>query len=197
VLDWNAIATTRPGRFNRAASLLRHHAQVERSGLYNVLLVRAPEPRRLLADLSAEAARERDVTSAIAHVLPVTDRFSFESAEDLERKAGEVLVSWLPELAGKSFHVRMHRRGLKGAIARHATEKRLAERLLAELDRRGTPGCIGFDDPDAIVSVETVRDTCGLALWSRADLERFPRLRGAFHLRSRLAAVVEPRPAPP
>jgi tRNA(Ser,Leu) C12 N-acetylase TAN1 len=31
-----------------------------------------------------------------------------------------------------------------------------------------------FDDPDAILSVDTVGDRAGLALWTREELRRYP-----------------------
>jgi tRNA(Ser,Leu) C12 N-acetylase TAN1 len=41
----------------------------------------------------------------------------------------------------------------------------------------GTPGSISFDDPDAIVAIESVGQRAGVSLWTREDLRRYPFLR--------------------
>ena len=66
----------------------------------------------------------------------------------------------------------MHRRGLRHDLSSQAEEKTLDAYLMAELARRGTPGRITFDDPDAILVVETVGNCAGMSLWSRDDLQR-------------------------
>ncbi len=77
----------------------------------------------------------------------------------------------------KSFHVRMHRRGFKGRISSHDEERFLDKILLEELGRMGNPGHITFEDPDAILVVETVGQQAGLSCWNREDLQRYPLLR--------------------
>lgn len=46
--------------------------------------------------------------------------------------------------------------------------------LLQALERRGTPGRISFDDPDAILAVDTVSNRAGMALWNRDELRTYP-----------------------
>jgi hypothetical protein len=70
----------------------------------------------------------------------------------------------------------MHRRGLKGRIQRTQEEQLLDRVLLEALRERGTQGRIDFEDPDAVIAVETLGDEAGLSLWKRADLERYPAL---------------------
>ena len=84
---------------------------------------------------------------------------------------------WVPELAGKRFHVRMHRRGLKGALLSPVEERLLDEALLAALQKAGAEGALRFDDADAVIDLETVDRRAGLALWTRADVERHPFLK--------------------
>jgi hypothetical protein len=52
--------------------------------------------------------------------------------------------------------------------------------LLDELARRGTPGRFEPDDPDLVIAIETIRDEAGLALWTRAELDRYPFLRASI-----------------
>jgi tRNA(Ser,Leu) C12 N-acetylase TAN1 len=53
----------------------------------------------------------------------------------------------------------------------------LSDALLEATGEAGRPGHITFEDPDAIVAVETVGTQAGLSLWMREDLKRYPFLR--------------------
>lgn len=80
-------------------------------------------------------------------------------------------------MAGKTFHVRLHRRGFKGQLSTPEEERFLDDTLLDALKRAGTPGSLAFDDPDAVIQIETVGNRAGISLWSREELGRFPFLR--------------------
>ena len=43
--------------------------------------------------------------------------------------------------------------------------------------RLNIPGQIGFEDPDAVIDIETVGNRAGISLWTREDLQRFEFLR--------------------
>ena len=73
-------------------------------------------------------------------------------------------------LRGKTFHVRLHRRGHRRELPTPAEERFLDEATRAT----GAPGRIAFDDPDAVVAVETVGDRAGLPAWGREELRRSP-----------------------
>jgi tRNA(Ser,Leu) C12 N-acetylase TAN1 len=77
-------------------------------------------------------------------------------------------------LLGKSFHVRLHRRGFKGALSTPKEERFLDDALLAVLASAGAPGRIGFDDPDAVLQIEMIDRRAGVSLWERDDLRRYP-----------------------
>ena len=55
-------------------------------------------------------------------------------------------------------------------------ERFLDTYLLEALEMAGTRGEITFDDPDAILALETVGPRAGLSLWTREELERYPLL---------------------
>ena len=173
--DWNVVVTVRQG-FDRAVSLLRELGTVERTGLYNVIVMRVPDVRALLDQITRLPVDEH-FFATISHVVPVTHKLLFANAESLERALREVVLAWAPQLAGKSLHVRMRRRGRKGELHARELERRLGEALLVELARRGTPGRIAMEDADAVIAIETIHDDVGLALWTRADLDRYPFLR--------------------
>lgn len=53
----------------------------------------------------------------------------------------------------------------------------LDEVLLKALEDLGMPGRLNFEDPDAIVAVETLGQQAGLSLWTREDLKKYPFLK--------------------
>lgn len=178
MIDWNVIVTVRQD-FDRAISLLRRLGAVERTDLYNVILMHVPDVHALLEQI-AQRPEEDGFLATISHVIPITDKVPFATAEELELNLRAVVRTWLPELAGKAMHVRVRRRGHKGELHGVELEQRIAQSLLDELDRRGTPGRIALDDPDVVIAIETIRDEAGLALWTHADLERYPFLRASI-----------------
>lgn len=77
---------------------------------------------------------------------------------------------------GKRFHVRLHRRGLKGVLSTPDEERFLDETLLQARNAAGTPGHIGFDDADFVIHIERIDRRAGLSLWSRDEMQRYPLL---------------------
>lgn len=195
MIDWNVIVTVRHD-FERAIGLLRKLGKVERTGLFNVIVMRVRDVRILL-DQIAQLPADEGFFATISHVVPITRKVSFATADDFERKARDLVLAWAPQLAGKSVHVRMRRRGHKGELHGLEIEQRIGRALLEELARRGTPGRFALDDPDAIIAIETIRDEAGFALWTRTDLERYPFLRASIERgASRHPAPASPESAP-
>jgi tRNA(Ser,Leu) C12 N-acetylase TAN1 len=102
--------------------------------------------------------------------------FSFHTPAEFELRATEALQDFVPTLAGKSFHVRVHRRGFKGQLSSLAEEHLLDDLLLARLQETGAPGRLAFEDPDAVVDVETVGTQAGVSVWTRQHITRHPLL---------------------
>lgn len=195
MIDWNVIVTVRRD-FDRAIGLLRKLGAVERTGLFNVIVMRVPDVRALLDQIAQLPADERWFAT-ISHVVPITHKLSFATADDFERKTRDLVLAWAPQLAGKSLHVRMRRRGHKGELHGLELEQRIGRALFEELARRGTPGRFALDDPDVVIAIETMRDEAGLALWTRTDLERYPFLRASIERgASRHASPASPESAP-
>jgi tRNA(Ser,Leu) C12 N-acetylase TAN1 len=173
--NWNAIATTRPGRFEDARKLLAELGSVGRTRYYNVLVLRCDDIDRLLADLVAVlVSAESPIESPLAHVRPARATFHFRSPEEFDELARRVALVWAPRLLGRSFHVRMHRRGFAHQLSSQQEEGFLDQLLLEALERGGDPGRIAFDDPDAVLAVDTLGGRAGLTLWSREELLRYP-----------------------
>jgi tRNA(Ser,Leu) C12 N-acetylase TAN1 len=108
--------------------------------------------------------------------MPAHVTFAFESVAEFEDKARTITHRWTDLLAGKSFHVRVHRRtGETSAKLRSHTEEVLLNTgILQNLSNTGRPGRVKFDDPDYVLDIETVGPRAGMSIWSRDDVRRFP-----------------------
>jgi len=176
VEPWNAIITTHRDRLPQARRVLRALGRVERTGFYNVLTMNVDEPARLVDRLDRLFAEDPRVVESVAHVFPAERCFEFSSPAEFESKAREAARAWVPRLAGKTFHVRVHRRGRKGTLVSPEAERAVADALLAAIQETGNPARVAFDDPDAIVLIETVGGRAGMALLTRDDYRQHPLL---------------------
>jgi tRNA(Ser,Leu) C12 N-acetylase TAN1 len=174
---WNVVATTRSDEYPRARQLLQRFGKVDPTGYYNVLVLSVLDPRAFLDELTARARLDPRIEQCISRVAPMTRTFEFSSAADFEARAREIVLAFVPQLEGRSFHVRMTRRGFKHEMSSQAEERLLDHALLEALQSRGASGRISFDDPDAIIEVETIDGCAGMSLWTRDDLHDFPLLR--------------------
>ncbi len=129
------------------------------------------DPDRFLQEFGAAVAETPGILNFIAHVFAAQRTFDFATVEEFEAKARDAALAWAPLLAGKRFHVRLHRRGLKGVLSTPNEERFLDEALLQALSAAGTPGHIGFDEADFVIHIETVDHRAGLSLWSREDMQ--------------------------
>lgn len=175
--DWNVVVSVHDGGFTRACQLLDRFGQVKRTNFYNVLVMKVEDRAAFLDGFSELATVVPDILAVISRVMPTAKAFDFQNAGSFEAKAREVALQWAPQLAGKSFHVRMHRRGFKKALPSQQEERLLDEALLAAVKRTGLPGRIDFEDPDVILDVETVGNRAAMSLWTREDLHRYPFLK--------------------
>lgn len=175
--DWTVVASTHPEAFERGRQLLEQFGRVDRTDYFNVLVLVPDDPDGFLQRFAAMAANVPGVLEILSRVMPAARCFDFQSPEEFEEKARAIVLEWLPRLAGRRFHVRMHRRGFKGRISSQAEERFLDEALLAALDEAGAPGHIDFADPDAVIDVETVGGRAALAIWTREELKKYPFLR--------------------
>jgi tRNA(Ser,Leu) C12 N-acetylase TAN1 len=172
--DWNAIVTARNGRWGKARQTAGRFARVDRTGFYNVLVARADEPRDLLGRLEALAHADPAVAKAIAHVSPAEQSFDFTTSEQFRANAHQTVLGFAPRLGGKTFHVRIRRRGWKGVLTSPDEERSLAEAVIESTQQEGVPAHVSFEDPDAVILIDIVGSRAGVALWTRADRHDHP-----------------------
>lgn len=175
--DWTVVASTHPEGYERGRQLLEQFGRVDRTDYFNVLVLAPDDPEGFLERFAAMAANVPDVLEVLSRVMPAARCFDFDTPGEFEEKARQIVLDWAPRLAGKAFHVRMHRRGFKGRMSSQTEERFLDEAVLAALEDAGAPGRIDFSDPDAVIDVETVGGRAALAFWTRGDLEKYPFLK--------------------
>jgi tRNA(Ser,Leu) C12 N-acetylase TAN1 len=177
VKDWNVVVSIYQDGYRRALRSLRGLGSVERSPYHNVLVMRADDPAALLEAIERRTEESPALYDAISRVAPAQRGFNFHSAQDLDQQATSTFIEWLPRLAGRSFHVRFHRRGPHPDLKTPDVERRLDDAVLAASSGSGTPASVSFTDPDVVIAVDTVDDRAGIALWTREDLARHRLLR--------------------
>jgi hypothetical protein len=174
--DWNAVVTVHEGGYNRARKFLAEFGPVARTGYFNILALQTADHRQFMEALRDKAEGDREGAASLARVMPVVVTFSFQTPEEFDVKARQAVCTWLPTISGKGFHLRMHRRGFKGRLSSMEEERFLDTFLLDALATAGRPGHITFDDPDAIIALETIGPHAGLSAWTRTELARYPPL---------------------
>jgi tRNA(Ser,Leu) C12 N-acetylase TAN1 len=176
--DWNVVVTVndRFARFHAKRGLKRF-GKVATTEFHNVLVMHVADVEALLAALDEMMATDMSLINDISRLMPAEATFDFAAKEEFEEKAGAVILSWADRMAGKTFHIRLHRRGMGDQLRSLDEEKLLDTALLNKLAAMGRPGRIRFDDPDLVLDIETVGNRAGLSLWTREDLKRYPFLR--------------------
>lgn len=175
--DWNAVVTIHERRLKHSFNILEEFGPIVKSNFFNVLLMKVENIDEMMAKFQQRMDEDPDIMSSIARVAPLRDTFNFSSPEEFEQKAMEAVKKRANDVAGKGFHVRIHRRGFKGKISSMKEEQFLDHSLLEAAEKTGRPAHVTFDNPDAIVEIEIVGQRGGLSLWTREDLERYPFLK--------------------
>jgi tRNA(Ser,Leu) C12 N-acetylase TAN1 len=172
--DWNVVVTVREGGYNQGKRFLEQFGPVHLTDFFNILIMRVADHRLFLEELRDKTGRDAEGSSSLARVIPVVETFTFQTPAEFDAKSRQAVCAWLPALANRGFHLRMHRRGFKGKLSSMDEERFLDTYLLETLATAGTPGHIDFDNPDAIIGLETIGPRAGLSLWTREELERYP-----------------------
>ena len=177
MLDWNVVVCVKPRGYAMARDLLREHGEIQKSGYYNILVMKVPSVPALLAALDRRLQFNPDLLAYVSRIAPAIVAFDFDDVGQFEAKSRDAAMSWLSSIAGRTFHVRIHRRGLHGTISSRTEEKILDQAVAGALEAAGTPGAVSFEDPDVIIDIETIDRRAGMALWTRSDLSRYPFLK--------------------
>ena len=176
--DWNVIVTANDScGYRHARKRLKQFGTVEATEFHNVLVMQVPDVGALLAALGEMVRDNMSLFNDISRLIPVQVAFDFETREEFETKALSAILGWAERMAGETFHIRFHRRGLGNQLRSLSEEKLLDTAVLDRLAEIGRPGRIDFADPDHVIDIETVGNRAGLSIWGREDLARYPFVR--------------------
>lgn len=173
--DWNVVVTVsdRFARFHAERGLARF-GEVERTKFHNVLVMHVDDVGRLMAALAELMGRDMTLINDLSRLMPAQATFDFATREEFDAKARTAILGWAERVAGRTFHIRLHRRGMADQLRSLDEEKLLDTALLERLAEIGQPGHINFADPDCVIDIETVNGRAGLSLWTRDELHRYP-----------------------
>jgi hypothetical protein len=173
VPNWNVTVTLAEPTFRIARNLLARWGRLRRTEFFNVAVMAVADTDSFLREFAAAVEKMPGILNAMSHVVPLEQMFAFKDAPEFDEKLRDIALSYAPQLAGRSFHVRLRRRGLKGIISTPEEERLLDELLLKASAAAGKPGRITFEDPDYVLLIETVGESGGVALWAGNDLKRY------------------------
>ncbi len=176
VLDWNVVVTCRQGGQRAVRRALHPLVRLRRSGFRNVLVGHVEDVEAFLAAAGELLARRPKLAASLGKVLPVERTFAIDVARFHEQLQSEA-APLLDRLVERSFHVRVERRGHKGVINTHATERALGDYLYEALRARGQHPTVRFTDPDVVVAVEVLGEVAGVSLITRELRQRLPFVR--------------------
>ncbi|MBI5504149.1 MAG: hypothetical protein HY899_05085 [Deltaproteobacteria bacterium] len=171
--EWNVLVVCRqgPGVTGRTLAALGRLGRFRTGGYPQVLLgvvgrTRATSAPSLAAGIEELVAGAAPFDELVERVLPVEKAILFRR-DDVTETLCEELEGTGPRLAGRSFHVRSHLRGLKGRVEHPALERALGAFLAERAEAAGAPARVTFDDPDFIVAVEVAGQRVGYAFLDR------------------------------
>lgn len=175
--DWNVVVSVFQDGFRRALRALQEFGQAERGPYHNILVMKVEDPAALLEAIEKRTEENPALYDAISRVAPAAREFDFLSEQEFVEKAKSIIHEWLPRLAGRSFHVRLHRRGGKHDLRTQDAERLFDDAIIDATTSAGAPSRISFTDPDMVIAIDTVDNRAGLAVWTREDLARYHVLR--------------------
>jgi tRNA(Ser,Leu) C12 N-acetylase TAN1 len=175
-LEWNVIVTAREGHQRRLRRALFPLVRLRRCGFRNVLVGQVESTDALLGAMAERIALRPELQDWLGKVMPIERSFAMEVARFDEQLRAEA-APLVDRLAGRTYHVRVERRGHKGTINSHACERALGDFLFAELETRGAHPVVAFRDPDVVIAIEAVGNRAGIALVTRELRARYPFVR--------------------
>ncbi len=172
-LGWNVLVTSRQGGQRRLRNALRRLVRLRLSGFRNVLIGHVDDLETLFTGIADLRERYPRVEEWLGKVVPIERTFVLDASAALDQLRQQT-APLLDRLEGRTFHVRLERRGHKGTINTHAAEKAVGEHLYAALEARGQRPVVQFNEPDAVVVVEIIGEVAGVGLVTRELRQRFP-----------------------
>ena len=174
--EWNILATSLEGRRDALLVALRRLGMFWRAGYQNVLVGYVEDQHEFLEGVRAHLSRDMLLETSLTKIVPV-DRIAQFDPVGLVETLIEMLAPRADQVAGRSFYVRLERRGLKGIVHTPTVEREVGAALISKAAEYGGTTRVSFQDPDLVVAVETTGKTVGVGLLTRELRTAFPFVR--------------------
>ncbi len=166
------------GRFQHLLEELSLYGDFRKTEFFGVILGQVPSPVEFLETVREKRTQQLIAFQDLGRVVPVDTCFNFRHQTFLDQVRA-ALAPYAKSLADKRFYVRLERRGLKGRLISPEIERALDDFMLDLVERSGATARIAYDDPNTVLTVETVGDRCGIGqltseLMQRYDFVRVP-----------------------
>lgn len=172
--NWNLIVTTAEGKYTQALGFLARFGVVKPTSYSNVVMMEVRDISEMMEFLARECESGGGRLLLLQRVVPMSHTFNFRDHLTFGTRAAEIVMGWTDRLAGRTFHVRVHRRGFKDQLRSEEEERLLNNAVVDATAPTGNPAVVSFDDPDAVIAVETIGNQAGMSLWVRDELQRYP-----------------------
>jgi tRNA(Ser,Leu) C12 N-acetylase TAN1 len=177
--EFNIVVTmASEGRFRHLMEELEPHGEFRRTEFLGVILGRIEDSGTFLETVREKRSPQLIAFQDLARVIPLETVFTFH-ADDFVERVCEAIRPCIETLADKRFYVRLERRGFKGRIVSPEAERTIDAFIEEKLAKEGKSAQIDFEQPDAVVVVETIGDRCGVGLLTRELMERYDFVRVA------------------
>ncbi len=160
--EWNVLITAQERSARDLKRLVKPFGVFRWSPFRNVLLGHVSDPEEFCRALAAELDKKPFALRWLGKVLPIWVTFPVRLDAFVEDLQGH-LSAVVGVLKGKSFHVRVERRGHKGDLRTHEIERQMGEYLWEQLRRQDQIPSVSFTDPDVVIAIEIVGKTAGIA----------------------------------
>lgn len=177
-MDWNVVVTVQPGpQFQRELlGALAHFGRFHATPFRDVCIGHIDDRAAFLQALRDARAAGAPWTQRLGRVIPVDVVFWF-TPQTLADRLKEAVAPLVPRIGGKSFCVRIERRGHAGEVKTQDIERAVGEHVHALAAAQGMTLRTALDDPDNVIAAETLGNECGVGLLPRALRETYPFVR--------------------
>jgi tRNA(Ser,Leu) C12 N-acetylase TAN1 len=174
--DWNILATARDFDQRHLARRLRGMGDFRWTAFRGVLIGRVQDHEAFFTQLLRSEETRPGFLRPLAKLVPIERTFEF-TVETFPARLKETILPYAEQIDGRSFYVRIERRGHKGEIHGQALEQELDRALSDILKRQGVEPRVEFTDPELIIAVETVGNMCGVGSIPKSLRIRYPFVR--------------------